>query len=235
MRTQPCENLAPYFLTLDELGCFLTLDELGCRIDWQGFFGNSHPVELDVGCGRGLFLVRSGGEHPEVNFLGLELDFREARRAARRLSRRRLLNVRVLGGDALVVLRKYIRTASVAAVHVYFPDPWWKRRHRRRRLFSDVFVEQTARVLQPGGELHAWTDVADYFAVMQALLDHDPRFERLPPPPERRPTHDMDYHTSFERNLRKAGCTIHRGRWRRIDDRTAFQRFAAAAPPASVD
>jgi tRNA G46 methylase TrmB len=84
-------------------------------------------------------------------------------------------------------------------------------------LFSDVFTDQAARALQLGGELHAWTDVADYFAVMQALLDHDPRYERLPPPAEHTPAHDLDYHTSFERNLRKAGRTIHRGRWRRVD------------------
>lgn len=194
---------------------FLTLHDLDGVVDFAKFFENEQPVELDIGCGRGLFLVNAAIEHPEANWLGIELDYREGRHSATKLFKRRLPNARVWGGDANVALDAHIAPASVAAVHVYFPDPWWKRKHRRRRLFTDVFVERIARVLQPGGLAHVWTDVGEYFEVMRALMDHSPRFEPLPPPEEKPAEHDLDYRTSFERKKRQAGQEIHRGRWRR--------------------
>jgi tRNA (guanine-N7-)-methyltransferase len=201
--------------SLDLRPWFLTLDDVTPPLDWCEFFGNDQPVEIDVGCGRGLFLVRASEEHPGVNFLGVEIDYKEGRRGARRLWKRRAPNARVLGGDVQRALDGFVRAHSVAAVHVYFPDPWWKRKHRRRRVFTDEFVDRCARVLQPGGVLHAWTDVAEYFGVILALMDHHPQFEPLPPPAEHAPQHDLDYQTSFERKKRKSGETIYRGRWRR--------------------
>jgi tRNA (guanine-N7-)-methyltransferase len=194
---------------------FLTLEDLGGPIAWVDFFGNDRPVELDVGCGRGLFLFNSSISRPDTNFLGIELEYKEARRGARRLWKRSQLNARVLGGDARVALATFVPPASVSAVHVYFPDPWWKRKHKRRRLFTDEFVDLAARVLKPGGYLHAWTDVEEYFGVIRTLMDNHAEFESLPPPPERSAANDLDYQTSFERKKRQLGATIHRGLWRR--------------------
>jgi tRNA (guanine-N7-)-methyltransferase len=207
---------------------FLTFDDLDGRIDWARFFGNANPVELDVGCGRGLFLVNAGLTHPDVNYLGLELDYHEGRRAARRLHKRAMPNARVLGGDVRIALNRYIPPRSVQAIHVYFPDPWWKRKHKRRRIFTDEFVSQMAASLAPGGLVHSWTDVGEYFAVISALMDHDARFEPLPAPPERAPKHDLDFQTSFERKKRHAGETIWRGCWRLAtgDERPARTRKA---------
>lgn len=203
---QPPDDLRPWFQTIDDLPG---------PIRWPEFFSNKNPVEIDVGCGRGLFLVNAGQMHPERNFLGIEIDYKEARRAARRLVKRESANVRIIGGDARVLLTKYVRPHSVSAVHVYFPDPWWKRKHKRRRLFNDEFVNIASQVLRPGGVLHSWTDVEDYFEVIAALMDHHPDFIRLADPPERSPQHDLDYQTSFERKKRKEGETIWRGQWRR--------------------
>ena len=203
----PPVDLRPYFLTLDDLA--------PPPIDWAEFFGNEHPVELEIGSGRGLFLLTASTTNPETNFLGVEYDFKEARRAARRLQKRELPNVRILGADARIVLPKYLRDRSVAAVHVYFPDPWWKRRHKKRRIFSPEFVVEAARILQPGGLLHAWTDVEEYFGVMREVVTGNPSFVELPPPEAHDPQHDMDYHTSFERKKRKLGLPIYRARWKR--------------------
>src|SRR5690606_25385325 len=93
---------------------------------------------------------------------------------------------------------------------------WWKRKHRKRRVFTDQFVGRLTRVLQPGGLVHSWTDVEEYFEIISALMDNHPDFQTLPPPPEREPEHDLDYLTSFERKKRKEGWTIYRGRWRYV-------------------
>lgn len=210
MRPAPPTDLLPYFQTLHDL------DAAGVRaLEWREFFGNDQPVEIDVGSGRGMFLVSAGTEHPERNYLGIELDYREGRRAARRLQKRKLENVRVLGADVHVVFQHYIVPGTVAAIHVYFPDPWWKRKHRRRRVFSDQFADECARLLKPGGQLHSWTDVAEYFGVISALMDHHPSFRTLPAPSETPAAHDLDYRTSFERRKRKEGCPIYRGCWER--------------------
>jgi tRNA (guanine-N7-)-methyltransferase len=196
---------------------FLTLDDIDGPFNWPEFFGNSNPVELEVGTGRGLFLLNASQAHPERNYLGIELDYKHGRYAAGRYQRRNLPNVRLLGGDARVAITKFLPDRSVVAVHVYFPDPWWKRRHRRRRIFDAWFVEQAARMLVPGGDLHAWTDVEEYFDVMCETVAGNPDFTPLPEPAERAAEHDLDYHTNFERKKRQAGFPIYRAHWRRKD------------------
>lgn len=206
MPPTPPVDLKPYFQTLGDLEG---------PLDWAEFFGNDNPVEVDIGSGRGLFLVTASDANPNVNYLGIEIDYREGRRGAKRLQKRESPNARVLGGDVREAFEKLIPAESLAAAHVYFPDPWWKRKHRRRRVFTDELVTQMHGALVPGGLVHSWTDVEEYFGVIRALLDNDPRFEPLPPPPVHSPEHDMDYRTSFERKKRKAGCEIYRGLWRK--------------------
>ncbi|MDQ3331872.1 MAG: tRNA (guanosine(46)-N7)-methyltransferase TrmB [Planctomycetota bacterium] len=193
---------------------FLTVADLQAPIVWSRFFGNENPVDIDVGCGRGLFLYNESLAHPERNYLGIEIDFKEGRRTATRLKKRQAENARVLGGDVREAFQRLIAPQSVAVVHVYFPDPWWKAKHRKRRVFTNEFVDQVVEVLQPGGVLSSATDVPEYFEVIRGLMDHDPRFKPLPPPPEKIPEHDMDYLTSFERKARQRGETIGRGRWK---------------------
>lgn len=200
-------DLRPWFLTLEDLP--------EPPLAWSALFGNERPVELEVGCGRGLFLVTAGTTNPETNFLGVEYDYKEGRRAARRLQKRALPNVRIIGADARICLPRFVRDASLAAMHVYFPDPWWKRRHRKRRIWNPEFVAEAARMVRAGGLLHAWTDVEEYFAVILEVVDANPAFRRLPAPTERPTAHDMDYHTSFERKKRKLGLPIFRARWER--------------------
>jgi len=202
----PRKDLFPYFRTVEDVPGV---------IDWTEFFGNDHPVELDIGCGRGMYLFNAATEQPEINYLGLELDYKEGRRGARRLQKRAMSNGRVIGGDAREVLTRRIQPHSVSKAHVYFPDPWWKRKHRKRRLFTDEFVVMLANIVKPGGEVHSWTDVEDYFHVIAGLMNHAEWFTPLPPPEAHAPQHDLDYLTSFHRRRTQAGAPTFRGRWLR--------------------
>lgn len=214
MTVEPQRDLFPYFRTLEDVPGV---------IDWAEFFGNDQPVELDIGCGRGLFLFNSTEAHPEINFLGLELDYTEGRRGAKRLQKREYPNGRVIGGDAHEFLRSRVKPHSVSKAHVYFPDPWWKRRHRKRRLFNEIFVELLSQVVMFGGEVHSWTDVEEYYGVISGLMNHHPDFEILPAPVPKLPEHDMDYLTSFHRRRTLDGASTYTGCWRRKAETTGGQ------------
>lgn len=182
----------------------------GSLLDWREVFGNDHPVEMEVGFGKGLFLLTAAQANPEINFVGVEIVRKYQLFTATRLAKRGLTNVRVACADVLQFLPRCVAAASLQAIHVYFPDPWWKKRHHKRRVFTAAFVAECLRVLRSGGLLHAVTDVEEYAAVMTALLAEQPSLTPLPPPSESDPAHDLDYLTNFERKFRKQGKPIYR-------------------------
>ena len=143
-------------------------------------------MELDVGSGRGRFTNEAAAARPGVNICGVEHDFTAARRGVRRLKRDRTPNARVVGGNAVRLLAEFVPPRSIAAVHVLYPDPWWKRRHRKRRLLGedlgDRFLDLVLRALDPAGRLHVRTDVGEYFAQITARLDGDARLARRTDP-----------------------------------------------------
>jgi tRNA (guanine-N7-)-methyltransferase len=204
----PPEELAPYLVELSDPPALL---------DWPALFGNANPVEVEVGFGKGLFLVTEGPRRPAVNFLGVEIERKYTLFTATRLAKRGLRNVRVACADAKRFFRDGIADASVQAVHVYFPDPWWKKRHHKRRLFNEEFTAQCLRVLRPAGRLHIASDVEEYFGIMKELLAQEPRWEQLPPPEEHQPEHDLDYLTNFERKYRQQGRPIYRAVYERVE------------------
>lgn len=205
----PLDELAPYLLDVPDPPR---------PLDWAVVFGNGHPVEIEVGFGKGLFLLNAAQAVPGVNFLGIEIVRKYQLLAAARMAKRGLRQVRLVKADARTFLRDCVAAGSVQAVHVFFPDPWWKKRHWKRRVFTPEFAVQCARILRPGGRLHVVTDVADYFAVMQELLARHTPLAALPLPPVNTPAHDLDYLTNFERKFRKEGRPIYRGLYERRED-----------------
>jgi tRNA (guanine-N7-)-methyltransferase len=137
---------------------------------WHSVFGNTHPVEIEIGTGRGDVITSFATVYPGVNFVGLEAQPWYAARAQARAARLGLANVRVIAADARCVLRHVVPDASVHAFHVYFPDPWPKKRHTKRRLFSEGFTADLRRALVIGGVVYVATDVEEVFAAMRAAL-----------------------------------------------------------------
>ena len=172
-------------------------------------------MEVEVGSGKGLFMRTAAADHSEVNFLGIEVSRKYARFSAAALHKRELDNAVMVAGDALRVFSELLPDASLAAVHVYFPDPWWKKRHRRRRVMQEPLIRDIQRTLKPGGVLHFWTDVEEYYETTLELMAEVSTLAGPFGVEESPAEHDMAYRTHFERRKRLDGLPIYRAEFRR--------------------
>jgi tRNA (guanine-N7-)-methyltransferase len=141
----------------------LSVEDGGDRLDFARVFGRAGPVHIEIGSGKGTFLVAQAQAQPEVNFLGIEWARKFYRHAVDRIGRWGLPNVRIVRTDAATFLRDFVPPESVDCFHVYFPDPWPKKRHHKRRFLQSANLEVLIRCLTPGGEIRTATDHADYF------------------------------------------------------------------------
>lgn len=213
----PLEALAPYLLEVPFAPASEGQSPSPQPFDWQAIFGNDHPVEIEVGFGKGLFLLNAASSCPDVNFVGIEVLRKYQLFTANRVAKRMLRNVRLACADARAVLHNHVVSGSVQAVHVYFPDPWWKKRHHKRRVFTADFVADCARILRPEGLFHIVTDVADYATIIRELLANLSAFVPHPTPAPPTGEGDLDYLTNFERKFRREGRPIHRMCYRRME------------------
>lgn len=194
---------------------FLSEDDLPQPWNPAALFGRDAALEIEVGSGKGLFIRRAAQAQPEVNFLGIEVRYKYARFAAAGLVKRNLTNGRMVHGDALAIFHDLIPDASLDAVHVYFPDPWWKQRHRKRRVLNEPFLQDVQRTLKPAGLLHFWTDVKEYYDSTLELVAEVTELEGPFEVPEQEAGDDMDYHTHFERRTRQHEKPVYRSQFRK--------------------
>jgi len=138
---------------------------------WRVVFGIDRPVEIEIGPGRGDVLLAFAEQAPAVSFYGIEIGRSQVDTITERARRGGLTNVRVVAGDARCILRHLIPDRSVSAYHVYFPDPWPKRRHHHRRLFQAGVARAMARTLVPSGRVHVASDLAWLFDDMCRALE----------------------------------------------------------------
>ncbi len=143
-------------------------------LDFRVLFGNASPVVLEIGFGMGETTAAIAASHPAVNFLGVEMHWPGVGALLRHIESQQLVNIRVLRQDAAEVVERAIPDASLAGIHVYFPDPWPKKRHHKRRLLKPSFVHALASRLATGGYLHVATDWQPYAGEILAALAAEP-------------------------------------------------------------
>lgn len=154
----------------DYPGISLQCEDLDGKIDFVRIFGRMVPVHIEIGTGRGTFLVNQAKARPGVNFLGIEWASRYYRYSVDRIGRWSLGNVRIIRTDAAQFLADFVPADSVECFHIYFPDPWPKKRHHKRRFLSPANTEHLLRCLKPGGTIRIATDHAGYFEQIERVL-----------------------------------------------------------------
>jgi tRNA (guanine-N7-)-methyltransferase len=158
-------------------------------LDATALFGRSAPLEVEIGSGKARFLIESARAHPERDFLGIERALAYYRICRERVARSGLHNARMVRSDGRIFVETALSPSSVLAFHIYFPDPWPKKKQKKRRLLDGVFLELVASRLTPGGTLRIATDHPGYGSKLGPLIETVATLERLPwealplPPP----------------------------------------------------
>jgi len=179
-------------------------------LDWHRVFAQEQPIEIDLGCGKGSFLIWAARTSPQRNFLGVERLLRRLRRVDRKAARAGLNNVRLIRVEVAYLVSKLVPDASVSTYHILFPDPWPKRRHHARRLINASFLSDVHRTLATDGVVNCATDHGEYFDWIQGEFQKNGQFaaketEVLPP----------EAWTDFERDFLAAGKRVYRCRWQK--------------------
>ena len=182
-------------------------------LDFAELFGNANPVVVEIGSGKGRFLITAAAERPDRNFIGIEKALHYYRVIRERLAKRNLPNVRVINHDAFLVMQKMFRDEAVAEMHIYFPDPWPRKREQKRRIMRPEVLMEMRRVLVPGGSGIYVTDHREYFEAAKPVIAEFFRMETRIPGPDDPPR------TNYEAKYRAEGREICEVRfWKRRKD-----------------
>jgi tRNA (guanine-N7-)-methyltransferase len=168
-RTTPAQQRA-----LDELLPRFGIEYRQETIDARAIFGREAPLVLEIGSGMGETTAAIAAGRPDTDFIAVEVHGPGVGSLLKRIDEQRLKNLRVIRHDAVEVLGHMIADGALAGIHLFFPDPWPKKRHHKRRLLQPAFAALAARKLAPGGYLHAATDWQDYAEQMLAVLTGEP-------------------------------------------------------------
>ena len=181
-------------------------------VDFSAIFGRKAPVEMEIGVGKGRFLLGAAAADPARDFFGLEIEAEYAAIVRVRAERAGLANVRVERLDGKAFVHARLAHGSLAALHVYFPDPWPKKRHHKRRLVDPEWAAAAARALEPGGLLKVASDHAEYWAVIDAVLSAEPLLAKL----SEEEAGEWSTGTNYELKFLRSGRPIRKAVFRRV-------------------
>ena len=192
----------------DRVSRELVLDQHSAPLDMTAIFGNDNPVELEIGIGKGYFIMNAGEKYADRNYIGIEIRRKYLMGARRRIEKRPISNVRLVNGEAFSFMEEYLLPESLSVIHLYFPDPWPKKRHHKRRLFSPGFLKLVKKTLVPGGQILIATDHKGYWEWITEVLDGQDflvKCERLP-----QPVDGSEGLTNYEIKYTREGRPIYR-------------------------
>lgn len=185
------------------------LDADGQTLHPTRIFSRTAPLVFEIGFGMGDSLLTMAQQEPDKDFIGVEVHLPGVGRLLNQIGQSGLSNLRVMQEDAVTILREQVPAGSLARLQIYFPDPWHKKKHHKRRLIQPGFLDLAADRLAPGGELHLATDWAHYAEHMHQVLATHPAFDNVyapaayaPEPPHGRPA------TKFEQRGRGKGHNV---------------------------
>jgi tRNA (guanine-N7-)-methyltransferase len=196
---------------LQELGPQFVLPFSPGAVDWESVFGRRAPRILEIGFGMGQATAAIAQARPDVDFIGVEVHEPGVGALLKLIGQHDLRNIRILQHDAVEVLEQMVWPAALAGVHIFFPDPWHKKRHHKRRLIQPALVSLLASRLEPGGVLHCATDWAPYAQQMREVLSAEPTLQNTAGPEREGYAQRPDYRplTKFEQR----GLRLGHGVW----------------------
>jgi tRNA (guanine-N7-)-methyltransferase len=188
----------------------------GTPLDTQAWFGRDAPLVLEIGCGRGTSTLAMAQAEPDIDVIAVEIYRRGLAQLLCAIDSAQVDNIRLIRGNGIDVLKDLITPESLIGVRVYFPDPWPKARHHKRRLLQPATVSLIADRLLPGGVLHAATDHPGYAEQVAEIGDAESRLVRVDPGTESLPISVSRPTTKYETKAQEAGSTVHEFVWKRV-------------------
>lgn len=181
------------------------------RLDLTQLFPKPQPLEVELGCGDASFLVEFARQNPGKNFIGVERLLGRISKLNRKGSRVGLKNLRGVRIESSYFLQYLLPSHSAGALHIYFPDPWPKKKHRKHRLVNEQFPKLARAALAPGGKIYLRTDDADYFSQMTEIFAADKNFQKIETSAEL-----AELPTDFEKEFRAKGIQTLRAAYQGI-------------------
>jgi tRNA (guanine-N7-)-methyltransferase len=206
----------------DNLNVELKHTNIEPPICWEHIFGNTAPVEIEIGFGKCGFLLEIAPQYPTINFVGLESARKYYRKGITKIQRSGLKNIKLMWGEAVHIFKRYIPDDSVANVYINFPDPWPKRRHAKRRLLKAELVSLLARKLNSNGCIEIATDVESYKNQIQEIFLANSMYDMLYYQTSNHQGRVRTYCSDYELMFLKEGKTIHYVKYKKNDSRRDY-------------
>ena len=181
-------------------------------LDLAALFGREAPRILEIGFGNGEALVEQARQNPNLDYLGIEVNEPGIGHSLLEVNRQKIANLRLIQYDAVPVIRDQIPKASLRSINLFFPDPWPKKRHHKRRLVQPEFVALVAASLAPSGRFHTVTDCPDYAEQIASMVKNNSKMVAVSMP------HPQRTRTRFETRAAKLGHNVHEQVYQRIPD-----------------
>jgi len=157
----------------------ISLERSKPTLNWKEIYFNDHPVEIEVGPGKGKFILNESQKNPDKNYLAIEWAGRYLKVLSEKIPRFKLGNVRLLNADARIVFKDWIPHSSITGIHIYYPDPWWKRKHQKHKLFTEKFVHNIKQALVSNGFFSFATDVEEVYSLVKELIESVKHFVNI--------------------------------------------------------